>query len=261
MKDLPAHGRLNCRDCFQTSETVITPHPKWKLRNDPGAWGSTNPSIMVVGFSKGTTQSNIYATGTFDDVAFGGEKTRRNLTNILRKAKLLSDSEISDDKIKATEQHFSFTSLVRCSCARIDEKESKKNGRDVYKTSGELIVKSFSEIPDIIDKCSQKYLSNLPNSVKLVCFLGVTDTYIKKCKKVIRSLYPSGFNEIDAVTYKTQNFLCVHLTHPSKGNGTIDAWLNTDLTDSKASNRKKASARKREMAIKSIERHELARTI
>jgi len=77
----------------------------------------------------------------------------------------------------------------------------------------------------------------------------------------MRSLYPSasGFVEIDAVTYKTQNFLCVHLAHPSKGNGTIDFWLNNDLTDSKASNRNKASARKRELAIMAIEGQDLTK--
>ncbi len=260
MAELPKHGRLDCRDCFNSSNNIIYPHPKWKVRNDPGAWGSSMPSIMIVGFSKGATQSDIYKTGSFDDVAFGGRETRRNLTNILRKSQLLTHAETSNQKIKKNEKEFAFSSLVRCSCSRIDEKESAKKGRDIYKTSGELIVKSFSEIPQVIDNCSKKYLSELPDSVRLICFLGVTDSYIKKCKKLIYSLYPDGFEDIDDVSYKTKGFYCVHLTHPSKGNGTISAWLDTDLNDPNASSRKKASARKREKAINFIKTNGLSRS-
>ncbi|NVZ07996.1 hypothetical protein HW932_01820 [Allochromatium humboldtianum] len=259
MTELQKHGRLDCRDCFNSPDATIKPHPKWKLRNDPGSWGSRNPRIMVVGFSKGSTQSDIYQSGNFDDVAFGGQETRRNLTDILRRVKLLSPLETSDQKIKETEQEFYFTSLVRCSCARIDEKESLEKGREVYKTSGELMVKSFKEIPWIISNCTQKYLSSIPSSVDLVCLLGVTDPYIRQCRNLFRFLYPDGFKEIDAVTYRTKNFLCVHLTHPSKGNGTIKAWLNADTRNPSESSRKKASAIKREMAINSITTNGLAR--
>ncbi|MEW8403485.1 MAG: hypothetical protein AB2689_21730 [Candidatus Thiodiazotropha taylori] len=260
MSELPDHGQLNCRICFESDSPIIRPHSKWIVRNDPGSWGSKTPDIVVLGFSKGATQSDIYQNGSFDDVAFGSDETRRNLTNILRRAKLLLPSETSDEKIREAEEEFSFGSLVRCSCARLDEKESARKGRDVYKTSGQLIVKSFSEIPKIIDNCSKMYLVDLPSSVKLVCFLGVTDAYIKNCKSLMRSLYPNGFKEINGIAYKTNQFLCVHLTHPSKGNGTIDAWLNTDVANPTESTRKIASAKKREMAINTIEENSLARS-
>lgn len=252
MRNLPVHGKIECRRCFTTTDEVIEPHPMWKLRNDPGAWGSSRPKVLVLGFSKGETQSDIYKNGSFDDVAFGGEITRKYLTKILRKVGLLHSSETVDEKISSIEDYFSFGSLVRCSAARIDEDELKKTGKKKYLTSGKLILKSFSEIPVIINNCSKEYLDNLPDSIELICFLGVTDQYIKKCKAIIKNLYPSEFKDIDGISYRTNQFLCVHLTHPSKGNGTKDAWLETNVSDDKAPSRNKASARKRDMAIRAI---------
>jgi len=252
MRNLPEHGKIECRKCFTTADVVFEPHPKWRLRNDPGAWGCSRPKVLVLGFSKGETQSDIYKNGSFDDVAFGGEITRRYLTKILRKVGLLLSSETVDEKIASNEDYFAFGSLVRCSAARVDDDEVKKTGEKKYLTSGKLILKSFSEIPEIINNCAEEYLADVPDSVELICFLGVTDQYIKKCKNIIKSLYPTGFKDIDVISYKTNRFLCVHLTHPSKGNGTKDAWLETDLLDDNAPSRNKASARKRDMAIKAI---------
>jgi hypothetical protein len=252
MSNLPKHGKIECRKCFVTGDIVFEPHPKWRLRNDPGAWGCSRPKVLVLGFSKGETQSDIYRNGSFDDVAFGGEITRRYLTKILKKVNLLRLHETVDEKIAANEDYFAFGSLVRCSAARIDDDELKKSGKKKYLTSGKLILKSFSEIPEIINNCTEKYLANLPSSVELVCFLGVTDQYIKKCKNIVKKLYPAGFEDIDTISYNTNQFLCVHLTHPSKGNGTKDAWLDTDLLDDTATSRNKASAKKRDIAIKAI---------
>lgn len=249
---LHSHGRIACTACFPAGSTDFAPHPKWTMRNDPGAWGSANPTILVLGFSKGATQKDIYDTGTFDDIAFGGQETRANLTNILRTARLIGQYQTAADLIRSSELGFAFGSLVRCSCARIDEKESKERGKAVYRTSGALILKSFKEIPRVIETCSRRYIANLPASLRLLCFLGVTDGYIKQCRQLVRGLYPDGFEDIDDVSYKTSRFMCVHLTHPSKGNGTVDAWLNTDVSNPHESSRKKASARKRELAVRVI---------
>ena len=57
-------------------------------------------------------------------------------------------------------------------------------------------------------------------------------------------LYPNDFHKINDVAYSGGGFLWVHLTHPSKGNGTIKSWL-TRAEENK-------SGMKREMAIDAI---------
>ncbi len=53
---LPAHGKIECRVCYQDSkEKAIEPALRWRMDNNPGAWGSSNPEYLVLGFSKGFT--------------------------------------------------------------------------------------------------------------------------------------------------------------------------------------------------------------
>ena len=155
-------------------------------------------------------------------MAFGDEITRRNLTNILRKVRLLKPDETVDEKIRATERDFHFASLMRCSLSRYDEKESAKRGHAVYATSGPLITKSFSEIPHVIDQCTDVFLARLPDSLRAIIVLGVTDSYIQSFRKKMRDLHPAGFREINAVAYENSCVLWIHLTHPSRGNGTLN---------------------------------------
>ena len=52
MNLLPPHGKIDCHDCFSDGQLQTSPHPKWLMRNDPGAWGSEKPKILILGFSK-----------------------------------------------------------------------------------------------------------------------------------------------------------------------------------------------------------------
>jgi hypothetical protein len=237
---LPVHGRMNCSLCYREGESAQE-IGKWRMRRDPGAWGNSNPKYLVLGFSKGATQADIYANGAFDDVAFGGKITRRNLTSILQTVGLLKPDENVDQKICSTDQEFHFGSLVRCSLSRYDEKESVKRGRPVYATSGSLITKSFSEIPHIVDRCSRSFLAALPTSIKVVVMLGVTEAYVRNCRKKVRELHPIGFRDINPIAYEARGILWVHLTHPSKGNGTLNAWLTREVNDT--------SGRKSQLAV------------
>lgn len=241
----PKHGRLDCSRCFKSPSINLQELGKWKMRNDPGAWGSQSPKYLVLGFSKGATQTDLYENGNFDEVAFGGEKTRENLTNILRAVGVLLMGETVDQRIRAREQDFHFGSLVRCSLSRLDEKETAKRGRTIYATSGALITKSFKEIPEIISQCTSTYLANIPKSVKVVFALGVTDAYIRHFRERMKSLHPKGFRVINEVAYRNDDFLWVHLTHPSRGNGTIRAWLSATAEDT--------SGRKRLRAIEALQ--------
>ena len=212
------------------------------MRNDPGAWGSSEPEIIVLGFSKGATQADIYQNGKFEDIAFGGKQSRKNLTNILSCVGILNEPEAVDEKIRDSEKVFAFGSFVRCSLARYDNKKS------VFTTSGTLINKSFSEIPEIIKTCTNTFLADIPSSAGLVLMLGSGDPYIKNCKNTLKSLYPIEFEEINSVSYRTENILWVHLTHPSPGNGTVKFWLNGEGKSGRKMNEAKNIIRLRKLA-------------
>jgi hypothetical protein len=216
------------------------------MRRDPGAWGSARPKYLVLGFSKGATQADIYANGDFDDVAFGGGRTRRNLTNILRRVGLLTPNETVDEKIQADEKEFHFASLVRCSLSRYDSENS------AYRTSGPLIIKAFSEVGSVIDNCADTFLTDLPDTVRVILVLGVNNTYIRKFRNKMRGLHPVGFREINEVAYENKCILWVHLTHPSKANGTLNAWLNGGANET--------SGHKRELASELLRDRGLCRT-
>ncbi len=235
---LPAHGTIRCRQCFQAGYAATLIGKKWQMRNDPGAYGSREPSILVLGFSKGATQTDIYSSGRFDEVAFGGRQSRKNLTDILRRVRLLRENETVDEKICAAEQEFAFGSLVRCSLARLDQKKG------IYTTSGALIKKSFDEIPEILQTCAATYLKNLPARTHLVIMLGVDDGYIQKCKELLSNFYAADFRSINEVVYGTGERVWVHLTHPSPGNGTRGEWLH--------GGEETRSGHKRELALQVI---------
>lgn len=213
---LPAHGKINCHKCYRSSSDIVCqPHHLWNMRNDPGAWGGTNPEILVLGFSKGSTQANIYQNGKYEDVAFGGA-ARGRLDEALKRLNLLSVNEHVTEHIENPDSRFAFGSLVRCSLSR--------EGTDgKHATSGQLIVKSFKEIPDVLDNCARKFLANLPDSTKTILMLGVSDAYIDGCYNLLATIYPR-LRRINNVAYGDDKRLFVHVTHPSPGNGHFSAW-------------------------------------
>jgi len=54
MKTLPVHGPIECRRCFDGSDSHVATLGRWQIVNDPGAWGASVPKILVLGFSKGS---------------------------------------------------------------------------------------------------------------------------------------------------------------------------------------------------------------
>jgi hypothetical protein len=220
---LPEHGPIQCRKCF-TDDAEVTTVGQWKAVNDPGAWGAAQPTILVLGFSKGFTQADAYKTGTFEEVPF--KKMRPRLTAALRRVGLLHDTEIVETKFASAEQEFGFGSLVRCSLSRWN----KKNRR--WECTGQVMPLAFKEpVKAMVHQCASTFLSELPPSVRLVVMLGTGDPYITGCKALIRSMYRGQVTEINSVAYETPSVLWVHLTHPSRGNGYFSAWLSGATTD------------------------------
>ncbi len=224
---LPKHGKVNCRTCFSDVEgNQRKPHPDWRMINDPGAWGSPTPDYLVLGFSKGATQAGIYQSGEFEDIAFAGMRPR--LTKALQRVGLLEESETSDQKISNPNSNIAFGSLIRCSVSRKDQKASQKKGRDIYSCTGPLITKSFSEIPEVIDACTSKYLGNLPTTVKVIVFLGNSNAYVKGCQELLQRQFPTNFEQINDMAVRADGRLWIHIAHPSGLNGHFNTWLNSD---------------------------------
>lgn len=225
---LPNHGKIECRLCFAPGDSVVrTVNPNWKMVNDPGAWGGgTGPDYLILGFSKGATQAGIYKTGRFENVAFAGMRPR--LTEALRTMGVLMEHETSDSKIRDPNSNIAFGSLIRCSVSRSDQKATAKVGKEVYACTGPLITKSFREIPEIITNCTRAFLTELPESIRAVFFLGNTDAYVVSCQSLLRSLFPSDFKLFNPMAVRANGRYWIHIAHPSGLNGHFKAWVNTD---------------------------------
>ncbi|MBB4199647.1 hypothetical protein CCR94_07230 [Rhodoblastus sphagnicola] len=230
----PAHGPIACRRCFGASTDETLTIGRWQAVNDPGAWGSAAPRILVLGFSKGFTQAGAYKTGKFENVPFKGMRPR--LTEMLQALGLLQRGHAIDPTMRADEKDFAFGSLVRCSLAR-----SNDDGR--LECTGAVMPKAFSEeIASVTRGCAETYLTNLPSSVRLVLMLGTTDGYIKSCKKLIRSIHGSTYADINDVSYRAGGAIFVHVSHPSGLNGHHPKWMAGDMATPSGMKRKMAEA-------------------
>ena len=214
MKMLPEHGKIDCRRCYSGEAKEAAPHPLWRMRNDPGAWGGREPEWLVLGFSKGSTQADYYANGSFNDVAFAGMRPR--LERILKHLGALASGESLEAAIANPAGNVAFGSLIRCSVARQD-------GSGAFQCSGELIKKSFKEIPQVISACTNRFLKELPDSVRTVVMLGNDSGYIKHCHSLIRDLYPEAYD----VAVRADGRLWLHVAHPSGANGHFESWMGS----------------------------------
>ena len=119
-----------------------------------------------------------------------------------------------------SEKYLAFGSLVRCSLSRMNE----KNGR--RECTGQVMPKAFVEdVSIVVRRCAETFLSTLPASLRLVLMLGTTDAYIQGCKRLINSLYPNNFVELNEVSYRTGQVHWIHVSHPSPLNGHHRDWI------------------------------------
>jgi len=98
MNTLPAHGRVACNACFATCSSIAFDRTQrveenWRITANPLAWGSADPEIILLGFSKGPTQAGALATSAHDEIAYRGG--RKQIGKILRHVGLLPG--VSDD--------------------------------------------------------------------------------------------------------------------------------------------------------------------
>ncbi len=234
---LPAHGPIACRRCFTDAAPQMDLGP-WRVVNDPGAWGSASPEILVLGFSKGFTQAALARSGRFEDIPFA--KMRPRLTEVLRVLGVLGPAETVDGRMVASERRLAFGSLVRCSLSRVNEKTGKRE------CTGPIMSKAFTEAEaaPIVWRCAEAHLRHLPPSVRLVLMLGTGDAYIAGCREVARGLHGPRFAPINDVAYQTGSTVWAHVSHPSGLNGYHPAWMRGDPAEKQG--------RKRLLAMQAI---------
>lgn len=230
-----AHGPGNCRKCFTDSESTLA-LGDWRLVNNPGYYGSSDPEILVLGFSKGANQNRVAAKGNFDEIAFA--KARHRLTAVLDALKVMPADRGIDDLMTAREKKFGIASLVRCSFCKM------KGG--TCKTSGDVIPSAFTNVStlEIIQRCTSTFLGNLSTSVRLVILLGTQEAYINKTKLAFMEIYPD-FRSLNPVAFRGGGALWIYAAHPSPGNGHFESWIS--------SGKDNPSGRKRIAALEALD--------
>ena len=210
-----SHGWQECRLCYTGAHSISLPN-NWMLHNNPGYAGSSNPSTLILGFSKGANQNEIAIQGAYDQVPFAGMRDR--LQQLLVALDLMPTDRRIDQMLTAHEVEFGAASLVRCSLCR-------KKGVH-YVTSGGLVTEGFRvpEIKAIIERCAVTFLSRPPESLRRVILLGTNRIYIQKTKELFRHLFPD-YKCINEVAFQARGVLWVYAAHPSKANGRFKAWL------------------------------------
>lgn len=225
-----SHGPQQCRLCFNNTETKLS-LGDWRLQNNPGYYGSSAPSTLVLGFSKGANQNRAATAGDFDKVAFAG--ARHRLQTVLTVLGLMPSDRSIDHLMTGRERDFGVASLVRCSFCKM------KNGE--CKTSGDVIPSAFTNpvTLNIIQRCTTTHLRALPPTVKRVLLLGTADAYIKKTKAILSRLYTDS-SPVNEVAFRAGGVLWVYVAHPSPGNGHFESWVSGEPEN--------PSARKRALA-------------
>jgi hypothetical protein len=187
------------------------------LYNNPGYAGSSNPSTLILGFSKGANQNQIAKQGNYDQVPFAGMRDR--LQQVLATLDLVPTDRGIDQMLTANEREFGAASLVRCSLCR-------KKGDNCI-TSGTLVTDGFHipEIKAIIAQCAATFLSKPPKSLQRVILLGTNRIYIQKTMELFQQLF-SDFKCINDVAFQAMGVLWIYVVHPSKANGRFKAWID-----------------------------------
>jgi len=153
---------------------------------------------------------------------------------------VLNNGENIDALFSESEERFAFGSLVRCSISRLDEKSGK------WSCTGPLIKKAFQEEParSYVHNCMSQFLSNIPNSLRLVILLGNDSGYVKRVKQSIKNIHTETFSDLNDIACYATGACWTHIAHPSGLNGHFNTWL-TGPEDS-------TPGHKRELAIQAV---------
>jgi len=228
------HGWQACRNCHASNSDLRVEGP-WHLRANPGYWGTSEPKVLVLGFSKGATQISASQSGNFDGVAFAGMRPR--LRQVLDALGIDLGTETVDQALSASSRWLGAASLIRCGLSLdIDGKLT---------TSGTIMPKAASAAftRQVMRSCVEQHLSPLPVGVERVVMLGTTDAYIKGVKALMRNQF-ADYQDINKVAFSAQGRVWVFAAHPSPANAEFTHWLGGDMDS--------ASGRKLQLALQAL---------
>lgn len=193
----------------------------FRLVNDPGHWGASDPQILVLGISKGNTQSKAFGTQQFDTIAYKGIRPRLLLA--LQAIGLLVNEDIKDfnDRFTATESDFAFASMVRCSVTGMHRRKG------FHTADSPNVVPAFkpgSAGYPFVENCVRQYLLPLGQNTKFVILLGNADNYMEAVADIIEKTR-GPIARLNDVAFTSSGVCFVHVAHPSKGNGHFGSFI------------------------------------
>lgn len=228
---LPDHGKIACAEChrgqpfaFDRTQTV---DGGWRITSNPLAWGNSTAEIVVLGFSKGPTQSGSLGAAAHDEIAYRGGRTA--LAKILHHIRLIEapNASVVDSLISDCEGRFHFGSLIRCTVERREEASGLWKG-----TGGGMLDKFVANKfgTAVLDTCMEKHLGDLPKRTKLVVMLGMgTDgNYVAACRSAFRRLRPGEWRSLNEVAYSDGTLTVVHTEHFKSQGALLPNWLSED---------------------------------
>jgi hypothetical protein len=243
---LPAHGPIDCRICWsgcaggQRTFGGLTPtgQDRFRLVNDPGAWGAREPRILVLGMSKGNTQSDAMRTahqdGSFDAVPF--RKMRPRLLQVLQAVGLMPGERGIDHRFQADEAEYGWGSILRCSLTGWE--------KGSYSAASGVVLRGMSH-PDgkgLVPACVRQHLTDLSDRTRLVILLGNAEAYTGLLRRVFSGVFadfvPAPGSEGVAFTAGGRSF--VHVGHPSPLNGHLSGFLTGDGSHGQGAKREAA---------------------
>lgn len=228
---LPSAGRIACSRCFASEATFnrsVEERDGWRITNNPLAWGSREPKVIVLGFSKGPNQIQKLLYSHHNDIAYAG--SRKNVGKILAGVGLLSEapdnSSVISHLIAEREGPYHFGSLVRCTVER-------REG-DVWKGSGGGMLDKFVATPfgDRITKnCCDEFLKEVKAPLVVMFGLGTGLNYVRSCKKLFEAVLGGSWRSINEVAYTNGAINVVHVEHFASQGSLIPEWLGERGTD------------------------------
>lgn len=212
---------MNCSRCWSGISATMQDCGPFRLIRDPGHWGASDPHTLVLGISKGNTQSTAFSSGPFERVAFKG--MRHRVLEVLQAVGLLPNETAQEfeRRFEPSERDFAFASVVRCSLTGMDRKKG------IHTADSPNVLPAFrygSPGRHFVDNCVDEHLVALPSRTRLVLLLGNTDAYIESLAGVIAQRR-GPVTRINPVSYLSDGVRFVHLAHPSRGNGHYGAFI------------------------------------
>jgi hypothetical protein len=221
---LPAPGRIECALCHAgpvSFDRTRAEGDGWRVTANPLAWGNPNPEVLVLGFSKGPSQTGGLSQIHHDQIAF--RKGRANVRKILAHVGLVDPEADMDRLIADRAGRFARGSLIRCTVER------HEGGS--WKGSGGGMLDRFVATPfgsDVARRCTRRFLAHLPPRTRLVVLfgLGSRGRYVDAAERLIRSARPGrALRRISDIAYADEETTFVHVEHFAAQGRLIPDWL------------------------------------